>query len=204
MRFEGKTALVTGGSRGIGRACVTRLAAEGAKGAFVYQSNQEAAESLVAELQLAPGRVNALQADVRDLERAHQIVDQLVEQWQHIDVLINSAGIVLDGLLGAMTQKQWSKGVENNLGATYNYCHAVTQPMMMQRSGAIVNLSSTAAEFASRGQVNYAASKGGIDGLTRAMAKELAVRNIRVNAVAPGMIETDMSQGVRGVAGDQV
>ncbi|MGW8256557.1 MAG: SDR family oxidoreductase, partial [Thermoguttaceae bacterium] len=133
-----------------------------------------------------------------------QIVDQLIERWQRIDVLINSAGIVLDGLLGAMTQEQWTKVIETNLGGTYNYCHAVTQPMMMQRAGSIVNLSSTASEFASRGQVNYAASKGGIDGLTRAMAKELAVRNIRVNAIAPGMIETDMSQVVRGVAGDQI
>ncbi|MGD0384468.1 MAG: 3-oxoacyl-ACP reductase FabG [Thermoguttaceae bacterium] len=204
MRFEGKTALVTGGSRGIGRACVARLAAEGAKVAFVYQSNQQAAESLVCELQSSPGRVHALQADVRDLGRAHQIVDQLIDQWQRIDVLINSAGIVLDGLLGAMTQEQWRNVIETNLGGTYNYCHAVTQPMMIERRGSIVNLSSTAAEFASRGQVNYAASKGGIDGLTRAMAKELAARNIRVNAVAPGMIETDMSQVVRGVAGDQI
>jgi 3-oxoacyl-[acyl-carrier protein] reductase len=203
MRFEGKTALVTGGSRGIGRACVARLAAEGAKVAFVYQSNQAAADSLVSELQSSPGKVLAFQADVRELSRAHQIVDQLIDQWQSLDILVNSAGIVLDGLLGAMTQEQWRNVIETNLGGTYNYCHAVTQPMMMQRRGSIVNLSSTAAEFASRGQVNYAASKGGIDGLTRAMAKELAARNIRVN-VAPGMIETDMSQVVRGVAGEQI
>jgi 3-oxoacyl-[acyl-carrier protein] reductase len=204
MRFDGKTALVTGGSRGIGRACVARLAAEGANVAFVYHSNEQAAESLVSQYQSSPGQVQALQADVRDLSRAHQIVDQLIERWQRIDVLVNSAGIVLDGLLGAMTQEQWQNVIETNLGGTYNYCHAVTQPMMMERRGSIVNLSSTAAEFASRGQVNYAASKGGIDGLTRAMAKELAARNIRVNAVAPGMIETDMSQVVRGVAGEQI
>ncbi len=98
----------------------------------------------------------------------------MIEQWQKIDVLVNSAGIVSDGLLGAMTKEQWQNVIETNLGGTYNYCHAITQPMMMQRSGSIVNLSSTASEFASRGQVNYAASKGGIDGLTRAMAKELA------------------------------
>ena len=94
--------------------------------------------------------------------------------------------------------------LDTNLGGTFNYCHAVTQPMMMMRRGSIVNLSSTAAEFAARGQVNYAASKGGINGLTRALAKELAPRNVRVNAVAPGMIETDMSQVVRGIAGDQI
>jgi 3-oxoacyl-[acyl-carrier protein] reductase len=204
MRFEGKTAIVTGGSRGIGRACVVRLVQEGAQVAFLYQSNQEAADSLVAELQSAPGKVRAIQADVRDLQRAHEVVDQLFEEWTHIDALVNSAGIVRDGLLGAMTGDQWRDVVETNLGGTFNYCHAVTQPMMMMRRGSIVNLSSTAAEFASRGQVNYAASKGGINGLTRALAKELAPRNVRVNAVAPGMIETDMSQVVRGIVGDQI
>ncbi|MCD4728463.1 MAG: SDR family oxidoreductase [Pirellulales bacterium] len=204
MRFEGKTAIVTGGSRGIGRACVARLAAEGAKVAFVYNSNQQAAESLLDELKSAPGEVRALQADVRDLGRAHQLVDPLFDEWERIDVLINSAGVVRDGLLGAMTADQWRDVIETNLGGTFNYCHAVTQPMMMARSGSIVNLSSTSAEFASRGQVNYAASKGGINGLTRALAKELAPRNVRVNAIAPGMIETDMSQVVRGIAGDQI
>jgi 3-oxoacyl-[acyl-carrier protein] reductase len=204
MRFEGKTALVTGGSRGIGRACVARLAAEGAKVALLYQRNQEAADKLVAELKSGPAEILAIQADVRDLERAHQVVDSLVEKWGRLDVLVNSAGIVQDGLMGAMTPEQWTNVIETNLGGTFNYCHAVTQPMMMQRRGAIVNLSSTAAEFAARGQTNYAASKGGIDGLTRSLAKELAARNIRVNAVAPGMIETDMSQVVRGIAGEQI
>ncbi|MBU4273099.1 MAG: SDR family oxidoreductase [Planctomycetes bacterium] len=204
MRFEGKTAIVTGGSRGIGRACVARLAAEGAKVAFVYNSNRQAAESLLDELKSAPGEVRALQADVRDLQRAHQLVDSLFDEWERIDVLINSAGVVKDGLLGAMTADQWREVIETNLGGTFNYCHAVTQPMMMARRGSIVNLSSTAAEFAARGQVNYAASKGGINGLTRALAKELAPRNVRVNAIAPGMIETDMSQVVRGIAGDQI
>lgn len=204
MRFEGKTAIVTGGSRGIGRACVARLASEGAKVAFIYNSNQQAAESLVEELKSSPGEVRALQADVRDLQRAHQLVDALFDEWEKIDVLVNSAGIVKDGLLGAMTADQWSDVIATNLGGTFNYCHAVTQPMMMARRGSIVNLSSTAAEFASRGQVNYAASKGGINGLTRSLAKELAPRNVRVNAIAPGMIETDMSQVVRGIAGDQI
>jgi 3-oxoacyl-[acyl-carrier protein] reductase len=204
MRFEGKTAIVTGGSRGIGRACVARLAAEGAKVALLYNRNPQAAEALLAELNCPAGQLRALQADVRDLTRAHQIVDQLFEEWGKIDVLVNSAGIVQDGLLGAMTAEQWRDVVETNLGGTFNYCHAVTQPMMMMRKGSIVNLSSTAAEFAARGQVNYAASKGGIDGLTRALAKELAPRNVRVNAVAPGMIDTDMSQVVRGIAGEQI
>ena len=196
--------MVTGGSRGIGRACAQRLAAEGAAVAIVYHSNQAAAEQLVAELQAAGGRAAAFQADVRDGQRANDIVNQWLDQWQRMDVLVNSAGIVQDGLMGAMTQEQWRNVIETNLGGTYNYCHAVTQPMLMQRRGAMVNLSSTASEFAARGQVNYAASKGGIDGLTRALAKELAPRNVRVNAVAPGMIETDMSQVVRSLAMDQI
>jgi 3-oxoacyl-[acyl-carrier protein] reductase len=204
MRFEGKKALITGGSRGIGRACVTQLAAEGAEVAFVYQSNREAADKLIASLQDCPGKARAVCADVRDLQRAHAVVDALLEEWGGLDILVNSAGIVRDGLLGAMTAEQWRDVIETNLGGTYNYCHAVTQPMLMQRRGSIVNLSSTAAEFAARGQVNYAASKGGIDSLTRALAKELAPRKVRVNAVAPGMIATDMSEAVRGIAGDKI
>ena len=136
MRFEGKTAIVTGGSRGIGRACVVRLAAEGAKVALIFQSNQQAADALLAELASSPGRVRALQADVRDLEKAHQIVDALFDEWGKIDVLVNSAGIVHDGLIGAMTADQWRNVIDTNLGGTFNYCHAVTQPMMMKRRAA--------------------------------------------------------------------
>jgi 3-oxoacyl-[acyl-carrier protein] reductase len=204
MRLQGKNAIVTGGSRGIGRACVVQLAAEGANVAFIYSSNQSAADSLVAEITAQGGKARALQADVRDSRRAQEIADSLTAEWQRIDILVNSAGIVKDGLTGMMSDEQWRDVLETNLGGTFNYCRAVTQPMLMQRSGSIVNLSSTAAEFASRGQVNYAASKGGINGLTKALAKELAGRKVRVNAVAPGMIETDMSQVVRGIAGDQI
>jgi 3-oxoacyl-[acyl-carrier protein] reductase len=204
MRLEGKTAIVTGGSRGIGRACVVQLAAEGARVAFIYNANQAAADALAAELAAQGREVRAVQADVRDARRAQEIVEGLTADWQRIDILVNSAGIVKDGLTGSMTDEQWRNVLDTNLCGTFNYCRAVTQPMMMQRSGSIVNLSSTAAEFASRGQVNYAASKGGINGLTRALAKELAPRKVRVNAVAPGMIETDMSQVVRGIAGDQI
>jgi 3-oxoacyl-[acyl-carrier protein] reductase len=203
-RLEDKIALVTGGSRGIGRACVSQLAAEGAEVVFVYRANREAAEALVAELQGQGERVHAEQADVRDAQRAQQVVDQVVDQHQRLDVLVNSAGIVRDGLLGAMTAEMWREVIETNLFGTYNYCRAATQQMMYQRSGSIVNISSTAAEFASRGQVNYAASKGGIDGMTRSLAKELAPRKVRVNGVAPGMIETDMSKAVRGLAGDRI
>lgn len=204
MRLKDKKILITGGSRGIGRSCVAKMAAEGGTVAFVYQSNEQAANELVAELAEAGHTVRALQADVRDSDRVHELVNQLIEEWDQLDVLVNSAGIVRDGLLGAMTLDQWTDVIETNLGGTYNFCHAAVQQMMYQRSGSIVNLSSTASEFASRGQVNYAASKGGIDALTRSLAKELAPRKVRVNGVAPGMIETDMSAVVRGLAGEQI
>ena len=204
MRQEGRTALVTGGSRGIGGACVKALAEEGARVAFVYHSNSEAAERLVAELQGHDREVMAIQADVADKGRADEVVGQLVDQWEQLDILVNSAGVIRDGLFAMMNDENWSTVLETNLTGTYNYCQAVTRPMMSQRRGSIVNLSSVAAEFGSRGQVNYAASKGGIDGLTRCLAKELASRKVRVNAVAPGMIDTDMSERVRSLAGDRI
>lgn len=204
MRFEGKTAIVTGGSNGIGRACVAQLASEGAKIALVDMCDLKVAQEFIDELKDAPGEVRAFQADVTDGEKAKEIVNQLFDEWEHVDVLVNSAGIVRDGLMAGMTNDQWQAVIQVNLGGTYNFCHAVSQFMMMQRSGAIVNMSSTGAEFPSRGQVNYAASKGGVNGLTRCLAKELSARKIRVNAIAPGMIETGMSERVRGFVGDKL
>jgi 3-oxoacyl-[acyl-carrier protein] reductase len=204
MRLQDKTALVTGGSRGIGRACVERLSAEGARVTFLYNQNQAAADALVAELAAQGREVRALRADVVDKPRADQIVADLLAAWQHIDILVNSAGVIRDGLFATMTPENWRDVIETNLTGTFNYCHAVTQPMLSRRKGSIINISSVAAEFGSRGQVNYAASKGGIDGLTRCLAKELSSRKVRVNGVAPGMIETDMSQAVRNLAGDRI
>ena len=204
MRFEGKTAIVTGGSNGIGRACVVQLVHEGARLALVDLCELEVAEQLVDELKDAPGEVRPFKADVRDAEQARQLVGELVDEWERIDVLVNSAGIVRDGLMGSMTDEQWKIVLEVNLFGTYNYCRAVTQQMMFQRAGSIVNVSSTGAEFPSRGQINYAASKGGVNGLTRCLAKELARRKVRVNAVAPGMIETGMSAPVRSLLGDEL
>lgn len=204
MRFEGKTAIVTGGGNGIGRACVAQLVSEGARVAVVDVVEPTAVEGLADELKDAPGEVRAFQADVSDAERVRELVDQLFDEWERLDVLVNSAGIVRDGLMGTMTSEQWRQVLEVNLFGTYNFCRAATQPMMMQRSGSIVNFSSTAAEFGARGQVNYAASKGGVNGLTRCLAKELAPRKVRVNAVAPGMIETGMSAAVRSLAGPRL
>jgi 3-oxoacyl-[acyl-carrier protein] reductase len=205
MRFEGKTALVTGGSRGIGQACVAQLLSEGARVALVDLSGvEEAAQALAEQYKDGPGQVRAFQADVRDAERAEKLVEELLGAWERLDVLVNSAGIVRDGLMGSMTKDQWRDVLDVNLGGTYNFCRAVLQPMMMRRSGSIVNISSTAAEFASRGQANYAASKGGVNGLTHALAKELAPRQVRVNAVAPGMIETGLSAPVRNLVGPRL
>ncbi|HVU85911.1 MAG TPA: 3-oxoacyl-[acyl-carrier-protein] reductase [Pirellulales bacterium] len=204
MRLASRTALVTGGSRGIGRACVRALAAEGAKVAFVYHAQEQAANELASELTGQGHEVRAVQADVADNARADAVVAQLLESWKGIDILVNSAGVIRDGLFATMDPQQWHQVIDTNLNGTYNYCHAVVRPMMSQRRGSIINISSVAAEFGSRGQVNYAASKGGIDGLTRTLAKELAARKVRVNAVSPGMIETDMSEVVRGLAGDEL
>ncbi|HEY1600697.1 MAG TPA: SDR family NAD(P)-dependent oxidoreductase [Pirellulales bacterium] len=204
MRLANRTALVTGGSRGIGRACVRELAAEGAKVAFVYHKNHDAAVALTEELAEKGFDVRGVQADVADAEHAHKIVERLLGDWSQLDILVNSAGVIRDGLFATIDAEQWNLVINTNLNGTYNYCHAVVRSMMSQRRGSIINISSVAAEFGSKGQVNYAASKGAIDALTRTLAKELASRKVRVNAVAPGMIETDMSEMVRGLAGDRL
>jgi len=198
--LEGRTALVTGGSRGIGRAVVQTLARAGAKVAFVYQSNSQASEQLVAELAGEKLSVTAHAVDVRNKEAADEIVGKLVDGWGKIDILVNNAGIVRDTLLAMMSKEQWSEVLETNLTSVFNFCQAVTRPMMSERYGRIVNMSSVAAEFGNKGQANYAASKGGIEGFTRCLAKELASRGITVNAVAPGFVETDMTAAVRNAA----
>jgi 3-oxoacyl-[acyl-carrier protein] reductase len=204
MKLVGKVALVTGGSRGIGRAIVQALAREGAKVAFVYQSNVAAAEGLVKELAAEQRETWALQADVRKKQAAEEVVEKVLEKWGKIDILVNNAGIVRDGLLATMSEENWQDVIDTNLNSVFNFCRAVTRPMMSERSGRIVNMSSVAAEFANPGQANYAASKGGVEGFTRCMATELARRGITVNAVAPGFIETDMTVDVRNAAGDQI
>jgi 3-oxoacyl-[acyl-carrier protein] reductase len=134
MQLQGKTALITGGSRGIGRACVRRFAAAGARVAFVYHSNKEAADALVAELASEGHQAQAIQADVADSARAQQVVGQLVDAWGQIDILVNSAGVIRDGLFAMMNPEDWQQVVGTNLGGTYNYCQAVTQPMLSAAS----------------------------------------------------------------------
>jgi len=200
MSLAGRTALVTGGSRGIGRAIVQRLARDGAQVAFVYQSSAAPAEQLVAELTGEGHTVVAYQADVKNKAEADAVVQKVIDAWGKVDILVNNAGVIRDTLLAMMTEEQWQEVIQTNLSSVFNFCQAVTRPMMSARYGRIVNMSSVAAEFGNKGQVNYAASKGGIDGLTKCLATELAGRGVTVNAVAPGFIETDMTAAVRNAA----
>jgi len=200
MRLAGQVALVTGGSRGIGKAIVEAFAREGAKVAFVYNSSTEAAEALVKELELDQREVWAIQADVKSKAAADQVVEQVLEKWERIDILVNNAGVIRDGLLATMSEDDWRTVIDTNLNSVYNFTQAVMRPMMSQRHGRIINMSSVASEMGNQGQTNYAASKGGINGFTKCLAAEVGRRNITVNAIAPGFIETDMTEVVRNAA----
>src|SRR5215510_747851 len=204
MRLKDQVALVTGGTRGIGRAIVKAFAAEGARVAFVYRGNQAAADQLVQEITQAGGTALALQADVADPKAAETCVERVQKEWGRLDVLVNNAGVIRDDLFVRMEPDAWQSVLQTNLGGTYNFCKAVAYPMMKQRHGRIINISSVAAEHVNPGQTNYAASKGAINAFTRALAVELASRNVTVNAIAPGFIETDMSAAVRNKAGDVI
>jgi 3-oxoacyl-[acyl-carrier protein] reductase len=204
MKLDGRVAIVTGGSRGIGRAIVCALAREGAKVAFAYHSNQKAADELVTELGREGREVVAYQCDVKRKIAAEQLVETVLQKWEKIDILVNNAGVIHDTLLATMSEEHWNDVIATNLNGVFNFCQAVTRTMMSQRYGRMINVSSVAADFGNPGQCNYAASKGGVDGFTRCVATELAKRNITVNAVAPGFIETDMTIAVRSAAGDQI
>jgi 3-oxoacyl-[acyl-carrier protein] reductase len=200
MNFNGKVVLVTGGSRGIGRAIVESFAKAGANVAFVYHSNAAAAQEVSDSLKDAPGKVVGYQCDVVSKKAVDEVVEKVLNDWKRIDILVNNAGIIRDGMFAIMSEADWHDVINTNLNSVYNFCHAVTRPMISQRYGRIINMSSVAAEFSNPGQANYAASKGGIQGLTKCLATELGKRNITVNAIAPGFIETDMTQAVRNAA----
>ena len=204
MRLKDQVAIVTGGSRGIGRAIVKALAAEGAKVACVYRGNQQAAQILAQEVHEAGGTCAAFQCDVCKLEDSEKVARTVEEQWGRLDILVNNAGIIKDDLFVRMEPEAWQSVLQTNLGGTYNFCKAVGYTMMKQRRGRIVNISSVAADYVNPGQTNYAASKGAINAFTRALAVELAGRGVTINAVAPGFIETDMSEAVRNKAGDLI
>jgi 3-oxoacyl-[acyl-carrier protein] reductase len=202
--LAGKSVIVTGGSRGIGRAIVELLASEGADVTFFYRDNAVAADEVVSSQRAKGHAVTAMQVDVCDAAACATAVDAVVDRCGRIDVLVNNAGVIRDNLLAALTDDDVRVVLDTNVGGVFNVTRAVVPHMMSKRSGKIVNLSSVSGEKGGRGQTNYAASKGAIDAMTRALAVELAPRRISVNAVAPGVIETEMSQAVRDLAGDDV
>lgn len=191
MELSGKLAIVTGASRGIGRAIALELGKGGARVFVNYLHNTAAAEALVAEI----GNARAVQADVGTAEGVAALL-AAAEEEGGAELLVNNAGITRDGLLLRMTDEMWDEVIDTNLGSVFRMCRSLAEPMMRRRKGAIVNLSSVSASSGNPGQCNYAAAKAGIVAFSRSMAKELGRRNIRVNCVAPGFIETDMTRAM--------
>lgn len=200
MSFAGKTALVTGGSRGIGRAICLELAKGGANVALCCAGNTAAAAETAAACQAAGGRAMAMRCDVTDAAQVKALTDAVLREFGRIDILVNNAGITRDKLLAMMREEEFDAVVNTNLKGAFLCTKAVVRPMMKQRYGRIVNLSSVVGLRGNAGQVNYAASKAGVIGLTKSLAKELATRGITVNAVAPGFIETDMTAAISDAA----
>lgn len=196
MLLQGKTALITGASRGIGRAIALLFARHGCAIAFTDFRRDEAADSLLAELQVMGVRGVFYAGDASDFESAHTIINQAVADFGKLDILVCNAGITRDTLLLRMTEQQWDAVIHTNLKSVFNYCHAAAPQMMRQRAGSIIAMSSIVGIAGNAGQANYAASKAGIIGLVKSLGKELGGRNIRVNAIAPGYILTDMTQSL--------
>ncbi len=191
--LEGKAVLVTGGARGIGRAITLELARSGADIAFTYRSSAQLAESLASEIKAMGRRVIPIEADATSMKSAVEVIEKVVAEFKRLDVLVNNAGITKDNLLLRMQEEDWDSVIQTNLKSVFNYTKAAARTMMGQRYGKIINLSSVVGIKGNAGQSNYAASKAGIIGFTKSIAKELASRNILVNAVAPGYIDTDMT-----------
>ena len=202
--FAGKVVVVTGGSRGIGRAIVELFAAEGADVTFFFQGRQDAADEVVAAAKAAGRQVAALKVDIRDSAACRDAAEAIAERCGRIDVLVNNAGVIRDNVLVGLEDDDIRTVLDVNVAGVFNVTRAIAPYMVAKRAGKIVNLSSVSGVKGGRGQTNYAASKGAIDGLTRALAAELASRKITVNAVAPGVIETEMSEAVRALAGDEI
>ncbi|AYG45323.1 3-oxoacyl-ACP reductase FabG [Pseudomonas sp. Leaf58] len=193
-----KIAVVTGGSRGIGKSIVLALAGAGYQVAFSYVRDEASAAALQAQVEGLGRECLAVQCDIKDAQSIQAFFERVEQRFERIDLLVNNAGVTRDGLLATQSLSDITEVIQTNLVGTLLCCQQVLPCMMRQRSGCIVNLSSVAAQKPGKGQSNYAAAKGGVEALTRALAVELAPRNIRVNAVAPGIVSTDMSEALVG------
>jgi 3-oxoacyl-[acyl-carrier protein] reductase len=204
MSFDltGKNVLVTGGSRGIGRAIVESFARAGARVAFTYRSSKELAESVKSEMEKIDTEVLSFRGDAAEMAAADEAVSGVIDAWGTLDVLVNNAGVTKDGLMLRMREEDWDAVISTNLKSVFNFCKAAYRPMMKQRAGKIVNLSSVVGVIGNPGQTNYAASKAGIIGFSKSLAKELGSRSINVNVVAPGYVETEMTASLPDAARD--
>lgn len=194
--FEGRVAIVTGGSRGIGRAIAKELASRGSNVAFSFTRNREMADELVAELQSSGVRAKAFQADVTDFAASAEMVKAVKTEFGSIDYLVNNAGITRDKLIMMMSEDDWNSVLDTNLKGVFNVTKHTVSVMVRQRRGSILNIASISGIVGTAGQTNYSASKAGLIGFTKALAKEIGRRNITVNALALGLIETDMTSGL--------
>ena len=194
--LTGKNALVTGAGRGIGKAIALELAAKGAFVIVNYNGSKEAAEQTVAEIKAAGGDAIAYQCSVSDYEACGAMITALIKEYAHIDILVNNAGITRDGLLMKMSEEDFDAVINTNLKGCFNTIRHMSRYFLKQRAGKIINISSVSGILGNAGQANYSASKAGVIGLTKAVARELASRGISVNAVAPGFVETDMTDAL--------
>ena len=193
MLLSNQIALITGASRGIGRAIALRFAGEGCNIAFTYSHNEEAAETVRNEILSLGVECRMYKSDAAEFEDAHNVVDAVVKDFDHIDILVNNAGITRDALMLRMTEDKWDQVITTNLKSAFNYTHAVMPLMMRRRSGSIISMSSIVGITGNAGQASYAASKAGIIALMQSVAKEMGSRGVRANAIAPGFIQTDMT-----------
>jgi 3-oxoacyl-[acyl-carrier protein] reductase len=192
--LQNKNALVTGGSRGIGEAIVKSFASQGANVAFTYRSSEDQALAIEKELNEMGVKAKAYKSDASSFAEAEELVKSVLTDFESIDILVNNAGITQDNLMLRMSEDQWDRVIEVNLKSVFNLTKQVIRPMLKNRGGSIINMSSVVGVFGNAGQANYAASKAGIIGFTKSIAKEIGSRGIRCNAIAPGFIETDMTE----------